>query len=429
MRGTVKGLWIGAVAGLTGFIHFNAEATAGTAFTFNQMVSVAFSRNLDLQIQQRENEGEVAEQDIAFTSLLPSMSLTSGRFQTLQDSVDPDDEDTSYSSSVVLSQPVYQPSLWASWRKAQLRKERSDSSLTKQRQTLLFQLKQAWYNLLTEEILYQEALNSLERLKQHRKNAEEFYRAGKIWRNDVLQAHVRVSRGEQDIYAAQNRLELAKSRINVLMNRPITAPFVPKGEMQHTTFNRPFNVLLKQALTNRLELKQSEIDIALAQKDLEIAKAKLWPTVNLSLTTGVSSGQADYDPAAVETRVSLNMNWNFWQWGQTNKEINAAELDVSVEKLKTQQQKVAVMSEVQLAYLTVMEAQKSLNVSEQALKQAEENFRVSQIRYKEQLGSSNDVLDAQDLLTSTKNTRVSALSRYLTALAELDLAIGADVNY
>ena len=68
-------------------------------------------------------------------------------------------------------------------------------------------------------------------------------------------------------------------------------------------------------------------------------------------------------------------------------------------------------------------------VSEQALKQSEENFRVSQIRYKEQLGSSNDVLDAQDLLTQTLIDRVSALSRYLTAIAELDLALGKAVQY
>jgi outer membrane protein TolC len=75
-----------------------------------------------------------------------------------------------------------------------------------------------------------------------------------------------------------------------------------------------------------------------------------------------------------------------------------------------------------------MESKKSLAVSEAALKQAQENFRVSQIRYKEQLGSSNDVLDAQDLLTQTKTDRVSALSRYLTAIAELDLAVGVKVD-
>lgn len=416
---------IGAVLGFYGKAH----ATAGTTFTFNQMVSVAFSRNLDLQIQKQENQGEGAQESVAFTSLLPSLSLSSGRSQTLHDSVDPDDEDTSYSSTLSVSQAVYQPALWANWRKSQLRKTRSDQSLEKQRQSLLYQLKQAWYNLLKEQILYKEAMNSLERLKLHRKNAEEFYKAGKIWRNDVLQAHVRVSRGEQDVFAAQNRVELAKSRINVLMNRPITAPFVPKGQMERVSFTQPFNTLLKQALINRLELKQSEIDMELAQQDVDIARSKLWPTVNLSLSSGVSSRQSDYDPAAVETRVSLNMSWNIWQWGQTNKEIDSAELDLSVEKLRGQQQKVTIMSEVQAAFLTVMEAQKSLNVSEQALKQAEENFRVSQIRYKEQLGSSNDVLDAQDLLTSTKTTRVSALSRYLTALAELDLAVGAEVKY
>ncbi len=406
-----------------------AQVAGGANLSFKQLTAIAFQQNLDLQIKEKQAQGQMAGEDIAFTELLPSMSLTSGRFQTLQNTVSPAEEQTSYATSVVLSQPIYQPTIWANWRKSQLRNARADSSLSKQRQSLMFQLKQAWYNLLKEQVLHNEAVDSLARLKQHRKNAQEFYSAGKIWRNDVLQAHVRVSKGEQDIYAAQNRLALAKSTINILMNRDLMTPFNPQGQMQHIAFTSNFKSLLKQALVNRLELKQSEIDIELATKDLEIAEAQLWPTVSLSLSSGVSANGADYNPAALETTVSLNMSWNFWQWGQTNKAIDAAELDLSIEKLRAEQQKVLVMSQVQSAFLTVMEAQKSLNVSEQALKQAEENFRVSEIRYKEQLGSSNDVLDAQDLLTSTKITRVSALSRYLTALAELDLAIGAPVTF
>ena len=419
----------GCVLALVLLQPLTALAVSRSSFTFEQLVRIAFSQNLGLKIEQQQGAANSADEAAAFRRMLPSMSLSSGRSQSLQNTVDPGSELTSYSSSVVIAQPLYQPSLWASWQKSKLSKQRADQTLEKQKQTLMWQLKRAWFTLLQEKILNHEASESLARLQQHKKNAEAFYESGKIWRNDVLQAYVRVSRGEQDLFAANNRLTLAKSAINLLLNRSVTLPLEPKGEMTWQAFDKPFSGLLKQAISNRLELKQGKIDVELAKKDREIAESKLKPTVNFSLSTGATSQHFDYDRAATETVASLNLSWNFWQWGQTNQEINAADARVQVQNLTLQQQRSIILSEVQSAYLTVMESKKSLAVSEQALKQAEENFRVSQIRYKEQLGSSNDVLDAQDLLTQTKTSRVSAMSRYLIAIAELDLAVGAEVVF
>lgn len=400
-----------------------------SVFTFEQLVKLAFRQNLGLQIDAQRSEVEQAGEAAAFRKLLPSAAFSSSRSETLQNTQEPERELTSYSSSIAISQAVYQPALWAGWKKSALTLTRADYELQRKQQSLLFELKRAWYTLLEEQVLNGEAKASLLRLRQHQKNAEAFYQSGKIWRNDVLQAHVRVARGEQDVFAANNRLALAKSQINLLLDRSIILPLEPRGKLSRVPFDLPLAGLLQKALHNRLELKQNQLDIELAQQDVSLADAKLKPSVNFSVTTGASSRHFGYTRSATETVASLNLNWNFWQWGQTNREIAAAQGRVQVQRLTLAQQKAQIQAEVQRAYLTVIESQKSLNVSEQALKQAQENFKVSQIRYKEQLGSSNDVLDAQDLLTQTRNDRISALGRYLTAIAELDLVTGDVVNY
>lgn len=408
---------------------FSAYASTRSEFTFEQLAKMAFRQNLSLKIGQKQHQVSDLNEQVAFRSLLPAASVNSGRNETLQYTSDPTNELTSYSTTLRLTQPIYAPSTWASWKKSKLSKQRMAKNLEKQKQTLMFQLKSAWFELLKEQVLNKQAHESLKRLQQHRQNAEAFYASGKIWRNDVLQAQVRVSRGEQDVFAANNRLALAKSRINLLLNRSITLPLNPVGGLTWRDFEKPFEQLLKQAAINRLEIKQSEIDIAIAKYDRDIAESKRLPTVNLSISSGATSSHFDYQRSATQTIASLSVNWNFWAWGQTNKEVDAADAQIQIENLTLQQRKMEVLSEVQSAYLTVMESKKSLAVSEQALKQSQENFRVSQIRYKEQLGSSNDVLDAQDLLTQTQSSRVSALSRYLTAIAELDLAVGKSVSY
>jgi len=405
------------------------DGSQEVSISFEQVLTAAFKQNLGLQIEKQQLEAEAATESATFRKLLPSFSMSAGTTETLNDSSDPTNETTSYSSSLVMSQAIYQPTLMASWRKSELSLKKADFNLQRLAQKLVFDVKKAWYNVLQEEVLLAESRQSLARLKQHKQNAEAFYKSGKIWRNDLLQANVRVTKGEQDLFAAENRLVLAKSQVNLLLNRDIHSPFIPNGELEQIEFQGSLDNFVKRAMANRLDIKQSQLDIKIASKDKSLAKAKLKPTVNFRLSSSLTSPDFDYQTSNNQTTASINLNWNFWQFGQTSREVGAANAKLKAKQLALQQKKADIMLEVQKAYLTVMESQYSLKVSEQALQQSLENFRVSQIRYKEQLGSSNDVLDAQDLLTQTQTDRVAALSRYLIAIAELNLAVGEPVRF
>jgi|TARA_B110000908_G_scaffold171235_1_gene233259 outer membrane protein TolC len=396
-------------------------------FTFEKLLKQAFEKNLGLKIEIEKTHQQKASEQAAFRRLLPLASISSGRSETLYDSQSQEGELTSYSSSVTISQPLYQPALWANWKKSELNKNNADYSLLRKQQSLLFEVKKAWFKLLEEQLLYSETQASLLRLQQHQKNAEAFYRNGKIWRNDVLQAQVRVAKGEQDMFASSNRVTLAKSTINLILDREVTSALSPQGRLTWISFTKTLKPLFSQATNDRIELKQSQVGINLAKQDVALASAKLKPTANFTLTSGAYSEHFGYQRSVKDTVASLTLRWDFWQWGQTNREVASARANVQVQHLSLAQLKAAVMAEVQSAYLTVVESQKSFKVSEQALSQAKENYKVSQIRYTEQLGSSTDVLDAQDLLTQTRNSRTSALARYLTAIAELNLATGQGV--
>jgi outer membrane protein len=404
-----------------------ASSAVETSFSFEQVVKQAFDKNLGLKIEVAKNNQQQATEQAAFRQLLPLASLSSGRSETLHSSQGQQNELTLYSSRITISQPLYQPTLWANWKKSGLRKTSADYDLQLKQQSLMFEIKQAWFKLLEEQMLYSESLQSLQRLKQHQKNAQAFFLNGKIWRNDVLQAQVRVARGEQDVFGASNRVALAKSSINLILNRDITLALVPIGQLTWVPFNNNLNVLLKKARVNRLELKQGQLNVNLAEQDVALADAKLKPTANLSISSGASSEHFGYQRSTSDTVASLTLRWDFWQWGQTNREVAAASAKVNQQQLTLAQQQAGIMAAVQRAYLTVIEGQKSYHVAEQALSQAKENYKVSQIRYKEQLGSSTDVLDAQDLLTQTRTSRTSALARYLTAIAELNLVTGHKV--
>ncbi len=72
------------------------------------------------------------------------------------------------------------------------------------------------------------------------------------------------------------------------------------------------------------------------------------------------------------------------------------------------------------SYLTTF----SVFVAQKSIDQAEENFRINSERYKEQVATSTDVLDAQTLLTKAKSDYFTALGDYFINQARLERAMG-----
>ena len=83
-----------------------------------------------------------------------------------------------------------------------------------------------------------------------------------------------------------------------------------------------------------------------------------------------------------------------------------------------------VTLEVKKAYLYIQDSEKNIVVAEKAIEQAEENFRINEERYKEQIATSTEVLDAQTLLTQARTNYYNTLNVYNIAKAKLERAMG-----
>ena len=406
---------------LFSLLSIQAHAQTENIQNFDHVLRLAFQQNLNLLSQNENTKSKQATEGAAFRQLLPNLSVSSSHNDSSED-------DSYYSANVNLSQPIYRPTLWDSWKKTGLSNKRADQAMQRLRQALLFELKSGWYELLTAQTLAVESQNSLDRLKEHLRIAKHFYANGLIWKNDVLQAKVRVSRGEQTLLASQNRVTTAIRQLNVLMHRKITAPIKANGKLEYSPIDWQVSNLLSYAEQHRIELKQSQLDIKIAGHDVNIASAGMKPTVDLNLQRSFESTNANFSSSDPETLMSVSLKWNFWQWGKSTKEVSASKYNRRKLYYDYEQQKIEIEAEVHSVWLNLLEAEKNIHVLQQALDQSQENFRVSQLRYKEQLGSSSDVLDAQDLLTLTRIDYVSALNQFLKSQVQLDFVVGVPVN-
>jgi outer membrane protein len=80
--------------------------------------------------------------------------------------------------------------------------------------------------------------------------------------------------------------------------------------------------------------------------------------------------------------------------------------------------------QVKRSILDLKQAEDKIPAAKKAIEQAEENLRVSEERYREQVTTSTEVLDAQTLLSQARMNYYNALYDHNLARAGLLRAIG-----
>ena len=117
-------------------------------------------------------------------------------------------------------------------------------------------------------------------------------------------------------------------------------------------------------------------------------------------------------------------SWNFWEWGKTKFRVDAgkAKENQALEAAKELNDQITL--EIKNAYLILQETESQIIVWQKVIEQAEENFRISEERYKERVATSTEVLDAQTLLTKAKSEYANALGDYNVNYAKLQRAMG-----
>ena len=299
-------------------------------------------------------------------------------------------------------------------------------------QDLVQEVKVAYFNVLKAGRILVVARQSLELLKAHRDTAQAFYDAGVIPKNDLLYAEVELANGRQFLVRAANGEEMAKSKFNTILRREINAAVEIEDVLNNLPFEKPLDACIAAAQENRPEIRSYGLRLEQAKSLVTLARSEYYPNV------GVVGNYARYgDTPGVAGSpyrdqenwyVMAVANWNFWEWGKTRNRVDAglSRENQATDILTNLRDQITL--EVKNAFLLLHEAEKQVQVSKIAIEQAEENFRINTERYREQVGTSTDVIDAQTLLTKVRSDHDTALGDYNISRAKLERAIGIAVR-
>lgn len=253
------------------------------------------------------------------------------------------------------------------------------------------------------------------KLKAHAKDAKNLYQQGVIARNDLLAADVELSNAEQQVIQADNQLNIAKARLNQLLNRNLTAkvelleefPEVGSGDL---------STLYQQALKQRPELNVLAEQIRALEAQALSEKSNLLPQINVN--AGYQYQENQYQQFEGMWMANVTLNWTLFD-GSTSHLSKVKKHQALALKYQRDDLINAIYLQIHQAWLTIQETQKRIKVAKQTIAHADENLRVSSERYQNGLSSHTEVLDAEDLRITANHNFHNA--RYDAVMAKLNL--------
>lgn len=421
--------------------------TAGTAspagdtrenLSLASTIAAAVKVNLDLAASQEELQAAEYTQRARKTAFWPTFGASYQYRHHYEERSDPffgiTQPQNQYSFVASVTQPLFAGfALLNQYQIAELGVDLAAIKRQLAHQDLVRETNEIYFSVLKAQKIYAVSKETVTQIDAQREVAQNFYQVGMKPLNDLLQAQVELANANQNLLAAQNNLEAAKARFNTLLRRPLDTPVQIEDVLDFTPLDMDLDSCQIEALQRRLELKLAELEIQIAAKEVQLAQKNYYPSVQLQANLyqqgtdwDANGGDGISDPHSWDVRALAS--WDFWEWNRPSLEAKAKLSRQAQARHRKAQLEDGIRLEVKQAYLKSKEAEKNIATSQKAIEQARENFRINEERYKEQVATSTDVLDAQTLLSRTMTNYYNALYDFKIARAYLYRAIGQEVD-
>ncbi len=410
-----RGLLLGAL--FTMLLVPQAFAAGAMPIDLQTAIDKAFATHPDIKIAEYNLESARGTYNAARESYGPALSFnhTTGRagndnYVTMYSTR----VHNSYANTFSVSVPIYTAGeLEGTVAKAKANYESYVLGEHKSYMDLKKTTTDAYYTLLECVNSVNVAQESVTTLADHLKNVKAQFDVGVVAKVDVLRSEVELSNARQTLIKAQNAYDLSESNLDNIMGIPQSTKLAPRETLQYAPYNSNMDYCIDYALANRPDLRQSALAVKAAQGSLDVAKSGQRPQVAATATKGWDDKDGRWPGTDVSSwTAGIGVSMNVFDSGVTKSKVSAAKAALLAQEETHRQNLDYATLDVRQCYLNLRESEKRISTTQTAVAQAEEDYRIAQVRYQAGVGTNTDVLDAQVALTTARNNFNQALYDY-----------------
>lgn len=283
----------------------------------------------------------------------------------------------------------------------------------------------AYYRLLLTRHLVSVINDALKESRDFESRAQLLFQNGESARADVVKASAQVAFLQQALSGAELEATLANQELAAFWTKDVDEPLavadvleapLPPPEPEAAGLNNLAPYL------KRLEFNLFDAEKRGFEAEAKIARSALLPQFNFVYQYGIDSttlrfnerGQAAY----------FNLRIPVFDWFRARSQTEQSKLRVAQVETNRAISERQFSREYRNALARVQQLLAQILLTKEQVRLAEEDLRLSRVRYEGGEGASLDVVTAQNQLAQARNNYFTSVANYLNARTDLEVASG-----
>ena len=273
--------------------------------------------------------------------------------------------------------------------------------------------------------------NTLEQFKEHLKTADALYNIGKSSNLDVVKANVQIALTQEEIKKAENNLQARVYALNNAIGWEIEKQIYVEDEVDEY-YSKAVNIsydeleLINEMLNSNPEFKKIKLDYAAKDKEINLNNANYYPSAYGSVTMNWEDSKVAVPLGNFNWNVGVILSYNipFLQGGKFKEKYQQLEIKKEIIKANEEVLKKKYELNLKTSLLKIEDLKSRIFSSKKIVELASELQKTAELKYSIGGGSSLDVVDAVQTLTTAQINYSQNIVDYLSAIAELHNLIG-----
>ena len=337
------------------------------------------------------------------------------------------DSTTSKQIALTARQPLFRWDAWEGLKQVKTSINLSEINLKIQKQQHLLNVSEAYFNVLRQQALTVANLQEEQALSEQLRMMNAKLKEGLVAKSDVSEANAQYQNARANRMATNVQLVLAQEQLQQFIGpyRENLAVLREDFEFQKPV---PNNVQAWEELAQgqNLGILQARLQKRYAEDGKSVEKAALYPQIEAVGTYGYNkqSPESIMSQDGQFDQIGIEMNWNVFNGGRTQKSIRQAAVNVEKSQAQVDAAIRKAETDVKKAYMQVETDQAKLQARKAAMQSSSQVSLASQAQYQEGLKTMVDVLLAQRNAFSARQDYLNSKYDYLLHVLELKASVG-----
>ena len=432
-----------------------SPAGAQTPWTLEQCCNYAVEHNITIKQREHQREQQELQVSNARNRRLPDLSGSVGENFSFGRGLTADNTYTntntsSTSFSLGTSVPLFTGfEIPNQIRLSRLNLEAVTQDLEKAKNDIRMQVAQSYVQVLYDMELLEVARRQVSIDSAQVARLEAMLNAGKTSEAEVSQQRSTLAQSHLTATQAGNNLRLELLSLSQLLELEspegftIAKPLATLDNLENleglgNLESLSPDIILADALATKPEIRSEQIRLQASERNIDIAKAGLYPTLSFSAGLGTNyytTSGYKADPFGTQLKnnfsqyLGFSLNIPIFNRFQTRNNIRSAQLDRLNQQLALDNAKKSLYKEIQQAWYNTVAASEKLHSSQQARKASNDAFHLTQAKYENGKATITEFNEAKNNLMKTESDLTQARYEYLYQTALLKFYRGQPLNF